>query len=112
MALLLMNVGKWVARGESSDTARRGRRIDDHADFGNGTGRETAQLRVLANQRFIRRQINAEQFVLGAVRMLPLDRRAEAVEHCVGLLRGTAQLFGIELADTWDIPLDHKTFHG
>ena len=86
-----------------------GRRIDRFANFGDNGCRKSADLGVLANHRFVGREIDAKRLVAGDVTFDPLNIGCELGERRIGLTGRFAQLFPLERADARDVALDDKT---
>src|SRR5262249_5180413 len=66
--------------------------IDGLLDFGDLGGGKATDFRMLANNRLVRGEVDAEGFVVGNVAFEPLDAGGKLVQHLVGLGRSTAQL--------------------
>src|SRR6476469_6811664 len=94
-----MKAGRCRWKTRSSTRSRRpadpllaGRGIDQLPDRGNPVRREPGEAGVLAKRRFVRRQVDAVQLVVGDEALDPRSVRPQLAKDLVRLLRRTAPL--------------------
>src|SRR6185437_5732206 len=80
--------------------------IDDLWNLDDAGDRDTAELRVLADQLFIGREINAEGLIARDIAVLPLDAIADLLDGPIGGAGGTAQLHDRHASHARDVALD------
>src|SRR6202522_2372240 len=85
--------------------------IDQATHGGNAISGEAAFFRVLANQRFVGREVNTVQLVAGDVALQPLNFRAQFLQHRDGCSRRVPN-FGIRhVSDAGYFSLDDEFRH-
>src|SRR5687768_2588855 len=89
----------------------RGGRVDHRLDLDDLVGREASALRMLADDVFARRAINAVDLVFGDIAVDPLDLRPELAQDLARGLRGHLQVRRPELADSGHFTLDDILRH-
>src|SRR5215475_162055 len=82
--------------------------IDGLLDFGDLGGGKATDFRMLANNRLVRGEVDAEGFVVGNVAFEPLDAGGKLVQHLVGLGGGTAQLLPLKGSNLRDVALNDE----
>jgi FAD dependent oxidoreductase len=102
----------WIRGNAPSRVRMFGGRIDHLAHLGNLRRREAADLRVLADDVLVFRQIDAERLVGGDVALHPLDVGAELGQHGIGFRRRAAELFSLERTDRGDVTFDDVLAQG
>src|ERR1700677_4544540 len=87
-------------------------RVYHLANFGNLGRRESADLRMLLDDRLVLGEINAEGLVVGYIAFNPLDIGAELPQRLVGLRCCTTKLLPIQRPDTRDVAFDNDLPQG
>jgi hypothetical protein len=105
---------EWVsgARCTEYPSALRCRRVNDSADLSNAIGGETALLRVFAHYSFVRRDIDAVDFVVSHEAFDPLDLRSKIAQYTTGLFRNPLQLSRGQGTGSGKLTFNHKFRHG
>lgn len=88
-----------------------GSRIDDRPNLRDAVGGETALLRVLPDSVFIRRDVDAVNFVVGNVAVNPLNLRAHVSQYAARLLGNGLQLLWRQLSHFRNVSLDDELRH-
>src|SRR5262252_474313 len=100
-----------LASGDLKRLLRRGG-VDARFHFSDVVGGEASLLGVLANCHFVRRDVDAVDFVSGNETLHPLNLRTDVADHSARLLRDGLQLFGFEFAGARKVVLDYVFWHG
>src|SRR5215207_5654863 len=89
----------------------RRRRVDHAPDLGDAVGGEAAALRVLADGRLVRGDVDAVDLVARDVALDPLNLRPHLLQHAARLLRDGLQLLARQVARAGYFALDEKLRH-